>query len=251
LDGELVVWDTAASRLDFTALQRRVIAPTWAARYAREQPAAFVAFDILVDAGVVLSGRPLRDRRRHLEQLVAYLAPPLRITPATRDVDLAGVWLQQDTDADVGIEGLVVKGLADVYQPGRRGWLKVKARRSADVVVGAVTGTLIRPERLILGLPDPATGQLIVAGATGPLTRAQQALVGPLLRAPAGEHPWPPGLPSGRLGGPRRLPVALADPVLVVEVDADSAFEYGRWRHLTRFRRTRPDLDPGDVSGPV
>ena len=29
---------------------------------------------------------------------------------------------------------------------------------------------------------------------------------------------------------------------VVVEVEADTAFEYGRWRHLTRYRRLRLDL---------
>ena len=39
-------------------------------------------------------------------------------------------------------------------------------------------------------------------------------------------------------------PVAITrvDPVLVVEVEADTAFEHGRWRHLTRYRRVRWDL---------
>ena len=54
----------------------------------------------------------------------------------------------------------------------------------------------------------------------------------------------------GVLGGGRRLPVTRVDPTLVVEIHADSAFEYGRWRHLTRYIRLRPDLTPAQVAWP-
>jgi hypothetical protein len=37
------------------------------------------------------------------------------------------------------------------------------------------------------------------------------------------------------------------EPLLVVEVDADVCFEHERWRHPTRFRRVRGDLQPADL----
>jgi ATP-dependent DNA ligase len=250
LDGELVIWNRDTNVLDFAALQRRLASAPRVARLVAGQPASFVAFDILLDSGVALSGRPLRDRRRALEQLVPILAPPLQITPATRDQDVAAVWLRDYTSADVGIEGLVVKGLAQPYRPDVRTWLKLRSRTSAEAIVGAVTGTRTRtrPERLILGLIAP-NGELLVAGGTSRLTPPQQRQVAPLLRT-ARTHPWPPELPPGRTGsfsrGPR-LPVTLVEPTLIVEIYADSAFEHGRWRHLTRFARVRPDLVPSDL----
>ncbi|MGH3660125.1 MAG: hypothetical protein ACRDUA_26100, partial [Micromonosporaceae bacterium] len=59
--------------------------------------------------------------------------------------------------------------------------------------------------------------------------------------------------PTGRLGhyGRDRIIVALVDPTLAIEVSADNAYEYGRWRHLTRFVRVRPDLTPDDVTPPA
>lgn len=41
-----------------------------------------------------------------------------------------------------------------------------------------------------------------------------------------------------------REPVAITrvEPTVVVEVEADTAFEHGRWRHLTRYRWLRLDL---------
>ena len=103
--------------------------------------------------------------------------------------------------------------------------LKVKARTTEEAIVGAITGTLARPERLILALPGP-NGELMVAGGTGPLRPGQQRELAGLLRPPAGAHPWPSELPAGRtgvFGGPRRLPVVLVEPDLVVEVVADAA----------------------------
>jgi ATP-dependent DNA ligase len=179
---------------------------------------------------------------------VPLLAPPLQVTPATRDGDVAAVWLRDYTTADVGIEGLVIKGLGQAYRSGARAWLKLRSRTTVEAIVGAVTGTRSRPERLILGLHD-RDGRLLIAGGTGPLSPTQQRQVSPHLRATA-DHPWPPELPPGRTGifGRRRqLPVTLVEPTFVVEIHADSAFEHGRWRHLTRYVRPRPDLLPGDL----
>jgi len=82
-----------------------------------------------------------------------------------------------------------------------------------------------------------------VAGATHPLSASESAELGAVLVG-AEDHPWPPELSSRQLGRFSRDPVAITRvvPTVVVEVDADTAFEHGRWRHLTRYRRIRPDL---------
>ena len=244
LDGELVIWNAATSALDFPALQRRLASPARAARLAAAEPASFVAFDILVDGGVVLTGQRLRERRRALERLVPLLSPPLQVTPATADHDVAAAWLRDYTTADVGVEGLVIKALGQPYRPGVRAWLKLRSRTTAEAVVGAITGTLARPDRLVLGLHDRA-GRLRVAGTTAPLSPDQRRDLRPHLRPPAGEHPWPAVLPPGMVGPfdrERRLPVVRVEPSLVVEIHADQAFEHGRWRHVTRLARVRADL---------
>jgi ATP-dependent DNA ligase len=122
VDGELVIWNTDTGSLDFTALQHRLASPRRAATMARRRPASFVAFDLLVDAGTPLAGRALRERRRALDRLVPLLAPPLQVTPATRSRDIAAAWLRDYAAADVGIEGLVIKGLAQPYRPEMRAW---------------------------------------------------------------------------------------------------------------------------------
>jgi hypothetical protein len=40
------------------------------------------------------------------------------------------------------------------------------------------------------------------------------------------------------------------EPTAVVEVAADSAFDYSRWRHTVRLHRLRPDLEWSMV-GPI
>lgn len=58
------------------------------------------------------------------------------------------------------------------------------------------------------------------------------------------DHPWPAELTTRQLGRFSREPVTITrvTPTVVVEVEAGTAFEHGRWRHLTRYRRVRPDL---------
>jgi ATP-dependent DNA ligase len=79
LDGEAVVW--SGERLDFTQLQRRVIAQTRAAHLARVLPASFVAFDLLAWDGEVWTDRPLRERRRQLKASLSTLSPPIQLSP--------------------------------------------------------------------------------------------------------------------------------------------------------------------------
>lgn len=109
--------------------------------------------------------------------------------------------------------------------------------------MGAVIGPVDQPVRLILGLRDDA-GRLLVAGATRPLTATESADVAALLvRADEG-HPWPLELGTRQLGRFSRAPVAITRvvPTVIVEVEADTAFEHGQWRHLTRYRRVRLGL---------
>lgn len=79
---------------------------------------------------------------------------------------------------------------------GRRAWLKAPVRDTVEVILGAVTGSRETPERLVVGLYDQ-TGDLVVAGGTGPLCPRQRGQVVPHLREPVVDHPWPDELPAG------------------------------------------------------
>ncbi|WP_234321149.1 hypothetical protein [Streptomyces katrae] len=72
LDGELVVWDTAAGRLSCQALQRRAAARgRTATAFAAKTPAFFIAFDALQIDGIELLALPYAECRRCLEILFA------------------------------------------------------------------------------------------------------------------------------------------------------------------------------------
>ena len=69
-------------------------------------------------------------------------------------------------------------------------------------------------------------------------------------RLAAAVHPRPEPLPaswSGQLERPEPLRYVQVDPTVVAEIDADIAFEHGRWRHGVRYARARPDMSVYDV----
>ncbi len=240
IDGELVVWRDG--RLDFGAL-----APRLAYRGRRRPPGelpqvSLMAFDVLATGDTDMRTKPLRDRRAVLEQLAGSWRPPLQLTPQTADPAEAQRWLEEYAAADVGMEGLVAKGAGQRYLPGQRGWVKIRIRNTREATVGAVVGRVDQPVRLILGLRDD-TGTLRVAGATHPLSAQESAELAAVLVG-SDDHPWPAELSTRQLGRFSREPVAITRvaPTVVVEVEADTAFEHGRWRHLTRYRRLRLDL---------
>ena len=250
LDGELVIWGDGA--LDFTALLQRMASrgPN-AAKLAAARLAHYVVFDLLAHDGTDLRSRPLRDRRRRLEQLLAGGAPAgLVLAAATGDRHVAEDWLATYAAAHVGIEGIVAKGRDQHYRDGAREWLKFRYRDTVDVIVGAVTGTLEMPDRLVLGLHHDAA--LHIVGGTSSLNDQERQALTPLLEAASDEHPWPAVIGGGHIGhwGGGEVPITRVEPDVVVEVAADTAFEHGRWRHLTRFVRPRPDLRPSDTVWP-
>src|SRR3546814_4063440 len=103
-----------------------------AARRAAEVPVSYVVFDVLHLDGNDLTGLPLRDRRRLLEQV---LDPgrSWQISPMHDDGETL-----VEVAAARGMEGVVAKRLDSTYDVGRRTrtWLKVKTRRRQEMVVG-------------------------------------------------------------------------------------------------------------------
>jgi ATP-dependent DNA ligase len=253
LDGELLVWEHDRGRTSFAHLQRRISGGAQAVRLARAHPAHFVSFDLLQtpDARPILD-QPLRRRRAHLEALLVGAPETLPITPQTTDRETAREWYE--TWPAVGVEGIVAKGLDDPYRPGQRGWRKLRHRHSAEVVVGGITGTVSDPESVLVGRFD-ATGRLRFGGRTHELNPRQRrdlaAVLSPVRRRRDGQpdHPWPRPLPVSWIGHPgsRPLDYQPVDPVVVVEVEVDAAYEFHRWRHRPGYLRTRPDLSVYDV----
>jgi ATP-dependent DNA ligase len=185
-------------------------------------------------------------------------APPARIalTPITNDVEKARTWLA--TPPWSGIDGVIAKDPADGYEAGRRVMIKVKTRRTIDVVVAGYRWMMDRPAigSLLLGLYDERRELRHIGVASSLSERAREWFLEELSSQaiPLEEHPWARGFliepsPLGRLKGAagRWTPDMAMDwvPILpdrVCEVEFDR-FDGDRLRHAARFVRWRPDRD--------
>ncbi|WP_247040577.1 ATP-dependent DNA ligase [Arthrobacter rhizosphaerae] len=248
IDGELVVW--SGDRLDFDALQLRLVTAKAALpAFVHQSPASLIAFDALAVAGNDIRGLPFRDRRTLLEELAREWVPPLNLSPVTKDRAVAETWLQEMPAT--GVEGILVKGEAQTYEP-RRIWLKVKSRKVVDVVVAAVIGPATQPRGVVVGLP--LHGRLRIVGRSGPLSARAGRDLAPYLRPPQGKHPWPEEISERSLDRftkeSGKIHLTLVEP-LVAEVSADVAWSGQAFRHSVRLVRVRPDLQPDEVSFPA
>jgi len=259
IDAEIVVPDPAGRRLDFDALLRIHPAASRVALLAAQTPARLVAFDLLALGDVDWTGQPFTRRRAALEHAFAQVGPPVHLTPATTDRTLALDWLGRFEGA--GLDGVVAKLLGGVYEPDRRGWVKVKHHRTADCVVAGyrlhkrgqdLVGSLL------LGLYTDA-GELASVGVVGafPMARRRELLVElqPLVTSFQG-HPWDWGAWQREAGARaargawgsrwnpgKALSFVPLRPERVVEVRYDH-LEGRRFRHTAQFLRWRPDRDP-------
>jgi ATP-dependent DNA ligase len=249
LDGEIVI--ATRHGLDFDALQMRLHpAASRVAKLAKETPASFVAFDVLQVDGKEVGGLPQSERRSLLEKLLAKAAPPLYLTPVTRDAALAGDWLARFEGA--GLDGVIAKPAGQPYAPGKRAMLKVKHARTAECVVGGFRWHKSGRDAigsLLLGLYDDG-GALRHVGVTSSFTMAKRRqLVEELkpLRIGMQDHPWR----QAEIGAQSRWSAGKDlswEPLRierVVEVKYDH-LQGDRFRHGTTFLRWRPDKKPED-----
>jgi DNA ligase-1 len=199
LDGEIVAWEyparleavqavvdgpaseegeTKADNLGrarpFSMLQQRLGRKKVSEKMLRENPVAFLAFDVLYADGALMIERPLRDRATVLDRLLA--TPRKSINheghegsrrKATQSPFLFESDHEEESLAEASVirapvfratsgeeleqlfvaarargnEGLMIKDLESLYSPGKRGksWLKMKRELATlDVVVTAV-----------------------------------------------------------------------------------------------------------------
>jgi ATP-dependent DNA ligase len=232
----------------FAGLQRRLHpSASLAARWALEQPASYVAFDVVTIGDTPTHSEAYQRRRERLAALLADATPPLGLMPMTTNLDAAETWMAHYHAP--GVEGVVFKRLAQPYRPGLAGWSKLRIRHSAEAVIVGVIGPRSSPESLIIGRTDTA-GRLRIAGRALPLPAAARVELAALLTDADPDHPWPPTVPGSRLGqlaSGKRIPYTQVQPRLVVELEVDTAYEQHRWRHPAQFIRVRADLRPTDL----
>jgi len=259
LDGEIVI--VGAEGLDFEALLLRIHpAASRVKLLAAETPSSFVAWDLLALGDEDLRETPLAGRRERLEQVLAGAAPPVHLSPGTRDRALAEDWFHRFEGA--GLDGVMAKRLDAPYRAGERTMLKVKHERTADCVVAGFrwhkqgAGTMVGS--LLLGLYDDA-GTLHHVGVAAAFTNATRkqlvAELAPLREHALENHPWRDWAEAQEEASEKgqRLPGATSRwnrgkdlsweplrPERVCEVAYDH-MQGTRFRHAAQFRRWRAD----------
>ncbi len=172
LDGEIVAWSYLAAEsgeaeraLPFSALQLRLGRKKVSDEMMRRVPVAYLVFDVLYAGGELMIDRPLRERAKVLDELLAAPRIPIQarsaaaqgqlmlesIEPAIATRVFRAPTFQASSPRELdqlfeaaqarGNEGLMIKDPESTYTPGRRGksWLKLKRELATlDVVVTAV-----------------------------------------------------------------------------------------------------------------
>ena len=261
VDGEIVI--ATPEGLDFDALQLRLHpAASRVEKLAKATPSSFVAFDLLAFDGQDVRSRPQDERRRLLEQALRGVAPPVHLTPMTRDRTVAADWLERFEGA--GLDGVIAKPDQGAYVPGKREMIKIKHARTADCVVAGFRwhkeGRGTRVGSLLLGLYDDK-GKLHHVGVTSSFTMAKRRQLAeelePLRTDAMKSHPWrewadAAGHEMTRMpGGQSRWSAGkdLSWEPLRIERVCEVKYDHmqgDRFRHAATFLRWRPDKQPTD-----
>ena len=266
LDGEIVV--SKSSGLDFEALQLRIHPAASRVRLlCQEIPASIVFFDLLCEGARDLRGEPFESRRKELESVLSSAAPPIHLTPATRESSVAVDWFRRFEGA--GLDGVMAKPVSGTYESNKRVMLKVKHERECDCVVAGFRwykkGDRDAVGSLLLGLFDDS-GALQHVGVCASFTQeTRQELVeylAPYRKDALIGHPWrhwaEQEAASGESG--HRMPGGqsrwsqgkdLSWEPLRPELVAEVAYEHmqgNRFRHMAHFRRWRMDKKPVDCT---
>ena len=266
LDGEIVIARDGV--LDFEALQLRIHpAATRVQLLSQQTPASIVFFDLLCEGERDLRGEPFRRRREELESLLCSAAPPIHLTPATYENNVAADWFRRFEGA--GLDGVMAKPISGAYEPDKRVMLKIKHQRDCDCVVAGFRwykkGERPAVGSLLLGLFDDS-GVLQHVGVCASFTQGKREelvdFLAPYRRDAIVGHPWnrwaEHGAPSGE--GEHRMPGGQSrwsqgkdlswEPLrteLVVEVTYEH-MQGSRFRHMAHFRRWRQDRKPSDCT---
>ncbi len=256
VDGEIVALDEEMRPAGFQRLQHRihVTVPGFNSRKAilppDQQPAAFIAFDLLRDGDDDLRNLPLTERRKRLEAVFRKHQPPasdlVRLTP--QSIGDGNALMQQAREENW--EGLMVKLARSPYRTAKRSpeWLKYKLNKQDEFVVVGWTdpgGTREYFGSLILGV-NTENG-LRYSGEVGTgFNAAELERVMKLLRRI--ETPTCPLIEKPKILSAKGTPHWVR-PHLVAQVRYTEITDDGRLRHPA-YLGLRDDKFPSEVKLP-
>lgn len=241
LDGEIVALNDKGLP-DFNHLQN------W--RSAADGDLHYYVFDLLWLDGKDTMQLPLIERLNILKTLLPEAHPVIKssFSHSGPGIDFF------EAAASIGLEGIIAKRADSTYQPGHRSkaWLKIKARKRQEVVIGGYTkiaGTSRPFSALLLGVYQK--GVLHYAGRVG--TGFKEAEQKELLRMFGGLKRSTPPFSSvpvigkhGRFRSAVATDVVWLKPELVCEIHFTEVTPEGIFRHPS-FIALREDKPPRSV----
>ncbi len=242
LDGEIVALDERGVP-SFQKLQPRMHVRDEATvkKLRRTAPVVYEVFDVLWADGRDLTRRPLRERQKVLDEALT----PMGAIRRSEQFVGTGVALFEAVK-EQGLEGIVAKRLDAPYATTRSAaWVKIKAFRSMECVVGGWTagqgGRASTLGSLLLGVYRD--GKLVPVGHVGSGfdDRTLKELLATLRER---ESPRMPFAVEPRVNQPARWCL----PELVCEVRYAELTREGTLRHPT-YRGLRSDVDPRECTG--
>jgi DNA ligase D-like protein (predicted ligase) len=238
LDGEIAVFYDG--KPDFASLaEREHQTKRLRIEYlSKTMPASYVVFDILYANGENVMSLPLAERKEILKKELQ----------ENDIVTLADYFPERGEDyyqaaLKLGIEGIMAKRLASIYQPGVRSpdWVKIKKRFEFDLVVGGYIPGKGHRESYFGGLLLGAynSGKLVYVGRVGSgfSDKELQEMIKSFKPTSATPFSNPPGTPG----------IKWLKPDIVVEVAAMEVTENGCLRAPV-FLRRRFDKAPQECS---
>ncbi len=207
----------------------------------------YYLFDILWLDGYDVSGLPLSERRALLEPLI----PKEGIIRFSENFHTSATQFLQAA-MDMGMEGIIAKKAGSTYLAGERtaNWLKIKANKRHDVVIGGYTRNEDSPKQfssLLVGVYDDA-GNLQYTGkiGTGFNTKMQDDMMKRFSRLVTKTCPFTEvpdvNKPSRFRSNPPHATVTWLKPKLVCEVSYAEITGDGVMRHPS-FEGMREDKD--------
>jgi bifunctional non-homologous end joining protein LigD len=241
LDGEIVVL-RKDGHADFGALQN------W--RSEADGHLIYYVFDVLWVDGKNVCDLPLTERRKLLEPLI----PSSGIIRKSEIFTMSGLDFF-DAAREKELEGIIAKRAESRYTPGARStdWLKIKANKSQEVVIGGYTVNEDTPKAfsaLLAGVYKD--GKLVYTGkiGTGFNEKLQKELMAEFKKVVAASPPFDTtpdvNKPSRFNPRPPNAKVTWLKPVLVCEVSYAEMTSDGILRHPS-FKGMRTDKKAKDV----
>jgi bifunctional non-homologous end joining protein LigD len=226
LDGEVVVFDAKGiSRFQLFGAD------------TRRRP-VYVVFDCLFARGQSLTARPLAERRAVLEKEVR---PGGALRLSRR---LAGDGLKAfEAARERGLEGIVAKDAASVYEVGQRStaWRKVKVRAEEEFVIGGYTapdGARAHFGAILIGAFDDDALRYAGKVGTGFTGKTLAALAQRFARLRRPTSPF--------LDAPRMRDATWVEPTLVAQIGFMEKTGDGKLRHPV-FLGLRDDKSAREV----